>query len=1039
MSISRKVLDHPILTLIVFTLLGILGIFSMKNMAISLMPDIDNPIIYISTIYTNAGPESVEKSVTKILEDALVGVNKLKEINSTSSEGSSSIRMEFQYGTDLEVATSNIRDKIDNVIKALPDDVARPSIWKMDSDAFPILQLAISGNRSNDELRQIATYDIADILVQADGVAEASVNGGRDKIVRVELEQNRLAAFGLSVSAVRQALIKQNLELGGGKINEGKRDYIIRTTGEFSSIEQINSTVIATINGYDVKLSDIGRAFMGYKDKTQEVYINGVPGVYIGITKQSGENSVNVANAVYKKIEQIQSTLPNDVKISIIRDDTDDIRETIDTLIESAVQGLILAVLILFIFLQNVKSTLIIAISIPLSIIITLFAMFFAHITLNLMTLTGLILGIGMIVDASIVMIENIYTYRTRGAKPDIAAVLGSQEMVTSVISGNLTTVCVFIPLLLYIRELGFLGQMFKGIIFTVVIALISSLLVAVFLVPALAGKFLKLNTPKERPVKFIPLKKFYDFINTGFEKIRNAYDRSLRFVLQNRLKFSILFVLLLIMAGALIPTMQIVMMPNGKETQVQLNVNLPIGTPLSETTIVMKRLEQIVTDEIKGYKTLITSIGTGRVGYSYKGNIKITLPPTAEQIDSAETVQEKLRAHFSDFAGVKFTFRQNQSKQMTGSDLKIVIRSADLDGAMKISEKVRDVMESINDIGEVSIDTEEGLPEVEVIIDRPKAYALGVDVTTAANEIYYAMDGVKASTYRADGREYDIKLMYQAQDKEKVSDLESLYVKGTNGLVSISNFATVKKGLSPVSIRRQNQQRTIKVTADIVSTQNANVVEDLIKEKISETFIVPDNIHISYEGSWKDIQDQRKVYALIITLAVILVFGVMAGTYESFKAPLINLGTMPFMIIGVVICYKLFNEPISMMSMIGLIMLVGIVVNNGIILVDYTNLLVDRGYKKMDACIEAGTSRLRPVMMTTLTTVLGMLPMCFATEGSAGMVRPIAIAVMGGLTSSTFITLYFIPILYSVIMGEKKSTKVKVEFIKEEKSNEKK
>ena len=491
--ISEKTLQHPILTLMIFVLLGLMGLFTIGNTSISLMPDVDMPYLTVSASYSNAGPESVEKSVTTVIENSLVSLSNLKSISSTSQEGSSSVFLEFNYGTDLDVAINDVRDKLDRAARSLPDDVT-PTIFKMDSNSMPIMRIAVRGNRSADELKQIAEDSIVDILEQANGVGEANALGGRDKIVRVELEQNRLQAYGLTLTEVSSALAKQNIELGGGTITEGKTDYSIRTTGEYSDIEQINSTVIKTINGYDVKLSDLGKAFMGYKDATSIVYINGEPGVYISVTKQSGENSVSVANAVYEKIKELEKTLPSDISLEIIRDDTEGIRDTIGTLLESGGQGLILAVIVLFVFLCSFKSTIIIGISIPLSMIITLLCMNLAGITLNMMTLTGLILGVGMIVDASIVMIDNIYSYRSRGAKAKVSAILGTQEMIMSVISGNLTTICVFVPFLFFMKDLGFMGQMFKGIIFTIVIALVSSLFVAIFLVPVLAGHFLPIT-----------------------------------------------------------------------------------------------------------------------------------------------------------------------------------------------------------------------------------------------------------------------------------------------------------------------------------------------------------------------------------------------------------------------------------------------------------------------------------------------------------------------------------------------------------------
>ncbi len=1033
MSISKTTLEHPVLTLIVFSLFLIMGIFSMQNVAINLFPDVDNPYITVRTTYTNAGPESVEKSVTKILEGQLVSVSGLKNLTSTSSEGSSSISLEFNYGTDLESATNDIRDKISRAQRSLPDDAGTPTIFKMNADSSPIMRIAVRGNRSNDDLKLIAEDQIVDLLEQVNGVAEASVSGGRTKVVRVDVSQNRLAAYGLTMATISSALSKQNLELGGGKITEGTHDYTIRTTGEFKSIDEINDTILTTVNGYVVRLSDVATATMGYKDKSSEVYINGEPGVYVSITKQSGKNTVTVAKETRAKIAEIQEILPSDITLSIIRDQSTSINDTINTLIESALQGLCLAVVILFLFLKSGKSTLIIAISIPLSIVITLLAMNFAGITLNMMTLTGLILGVGMIVDASIVMIENIYVYRTRGAKPKVAAVLGSSEM--------LTTICVFVPFLFFMKELGMYGQMFKGIIFTVVIALVSSLFVAIFLVPVLAGKFFPLTNRKEKPIQFVPLREFYRVLEIPMTALTAIYRRALKSALNHRLVTCIICIAILASVLSIAPTLRIQIMTGGTDDSVTLNLTMPIGTTLSETSNVIKTMEKICEEEIQGYTTLITSIGTGSgSSTTYKASIQINLPSSEEQIDTSDTIQQKLRAHFADFTDARFSFGQGMRGQMMGKSFQLKIRSDDLDAALDIASKVRAVMEKISDVGEVSIDTEEGLPAVEIEIDRQRAYSFGVDVQTVAKEINYAINGTSATTYRQNGKEYDVLILYRTEDRKSVSDLEQIYVKGTNGMVSVANFASVKKGLGPVSIRRANQTRVVTVSADNNGTRNDYEVEDDIRDGIAQSFIIPDGVTISYEGTWKDTKEQSSVFALIGIMAIMLVFGVMAGTYESFKAPLINLCTIPFMSVGVILIYKSTGQAFSMMSAVGLIMLVGIVVNNGIILVDFTNLLLDRGMKMKEACLEAGASRLRPVLMTTLTTILGMLPMCFATSGSAGMVQPIGVAVVGGLTSSTFVTLFFIPVLYSLVMNEKKSTKsaIQIRLSKKSLPNEK-
>ena len=1022
MSLSRKTLEHPVLILIVFALLGMVGIFTLSNVAIALMPEMENPSLSINTSYPNAGPESVEKSITKPIESAVMSINGLKNMTSTSNEGSSNVSLEFEYGTDLTEAMNDVRDKLDRVKRSLPDNAGTPTIFRFSGDNGEIMRILIRGNRSVDDLKSIAESNVVAILEQADGVGEAEVYGGRTAQVNVRLDQNRMSAYGFTVPTITSALSKQNLELGGGKVQEGHKNYIVRTTGEYTSLEEINETVITTVNGYSIRLQDVGEATIGYSDTTQESFINGEKGVYISVTKQSDANTVTVANNVYKKIEQAEKNLPPDVSLEIIRDSTDSIRETINTLITSAWQGLILAVIILFIFLQNFKSTIIISISIPLSIIITLFAMSMFGLTLNMMTLTGLILGVGMIVDASIVMIDNIYTYRQRGAKPRTSAILGSQEMLMSVVSGNLTTICVFIPFIFFIKDLGFMGQMFKAAIFTIVIALLSSLFVAVFLVPVLAGKFLPLSNRREKPVTNPVLKKLYGAFEKTIQFFTGLYARLLKSALNNRLITIVASVCVLVISIAFVPTMQINQMAEGRDDQVQLNVTMATATPFAETKEVVMAFEKYVNEECKGIKTVTTSIG-GR--NTNRGSITIALPETAKQIDSATEMQNKLRKHFEEFPNARFNFSAGFRGQWMGSSVDIVLRSDDLDSALQTAEDIQNALSDYKKISEPSVSMDKGLPQVEIVIDRERAYSMGVDIATVAREINYAINGSTACTYRNNGKDYSVVVAYRPEDRKTINDLESIYVRGNGGMVSVANFASIKKGLGPVSIRRESQKRIIHVTANNLTQENDNVIENEIKELVQSRVIIPEAVVVNYEGAWKDTMSQYGFYLKIAIMAILLVFGVMAATYESFKAPLINLATMPFIVIGVILIHKIMGEALSFMTAVGLIMLIGIVVNNGIILVDYTNILVGRGMELKQACFESGKSRFRPVLMTTLTTILGMLPMCFATNGQAGMVRPIAIAVVGGLISSTFITLLVIPVLYSLVMRKKKAAPV--------------
>ncbi len=1021
MSVSKKVLEHPVLTVCVFALIAIVAFFTLGDIQIDLFPDMDMPIAMVYTTYDNAGPESVEKSVTEILENGLVSVSNLNEMTSTSAEGYSIIKLEFNYGTNIDVAINDIRDKLDMVKGSLPDDADSPQIFKFDSSSMPIMTLAINGNRSVDDLRKLADNEISDKLEQTEGIAQASVSGGREAIVRIEVSQNRLDAYNLTISSIVSTLASQNIEVGGGSVYEGTRKFMVRTTGEFYSIDEINNTVVGTINGYDVKLSDIGTAFMGYEDTTSEVYINGNPCVYVQLQKQTGSNTVNVANAVYKKIEEIQTTLPEGVRIDIISDDSTSVRDTLNSLIESILQGFVITVVVLFLFLRNVKSTLIMAISIPFSVLITVLLMCFLGITLNMITMTGLILGIGMVVDASVVVIENIFVYRQRGTSAKVSAAVGTQEVMASVVSGNLTTICVFIPFFVYKSKLDMLGELFTSLMVVIIIALLASLFVAMFLVPVLAGKFLKIDNRSEVPIKNKLLRKMDEAVADAIDWVTQKYRLGLRFVLHHRFVTVLASFTILAASILLFGHLRISFMSSYNDTSVGLNVELPLGTKLSETGNLLEQFYEIAKSEIQGYENIVVTVGTGSgmslsSDSSYKGAISIYLPDASKQIDTADSIKAKLRRHFDDYPTATFTFDEGRMQQMAGSDIDIIFKGNDLDLILETANELKSLMkEKIPEIAEPELDLEDGLPQVEIKIDRDRASSFGISVNTIANEINYSINGKTATTYHASDDDYDVVVLLSDEDREIIPDLEKIYVQGTNGRYAVSNFAEVIRGTGPVSINREDKNRIVHLTATINGTSSAGEIETQIKQILNDDMMVPEGINVSFDGSWKNTMEMMQVFKVVIILAVILVFGVMAGTYESFKEPFINMFTLPFLIVGVILIHLILGQAFSMVSMIGVVMLIGIVVNNGIILVDQTNLLVHRGMPLLQACEDAGASRFRPVMMTTLTTIGGMIPMAFFGDANSSMTQPIGLCIIGGLTSSSIVTLFIIPVLYSL------------------------
>jgi HAE1 family hydrophobic/amphiphilic exporter-1 len=1021
MSIAQHIVRRPVLGIVIFGLLAIVALYLVSDIAIDMFPEVDRPVLTVTTSYTGAGPETVEKTITKPLESQLVNLSGLSSISSTSSEGSSTITLEFDYGSDLDAKTNDIRDRIDRVRRRLPDEAATPLISRFDSNSMPILRIAVqsSSERTPNELRRIAVDSVQERLEQVDGVASTNVNGGQEQVVRVEISQNRLEAYGLTITGIAGTLAAQNIELGAGTIVDGAKDYNIRTNGEYKSLQDIAETVIVRRSDADIRLIDIGTVSLAYPDETSTAYINGENGVYVSVTKQSGANSVAVAEKVYTKLDEIQKLLPADVRLEIVRDNTTQIRDMINELLNSAILGAVLAMGILLLFLRNIKSTVIIGISIPFSILVTLLVMNMAGLTLNMLTMAGLILGVGMIVDCSIVILENIFKYRERGTKPDMAAILGSHEVMSSIISSTLTTLCVFVPIFLFKNQLGMLGELLQGLSFTVGIALASSLLVAIFLVPILASTYLPLQTRKQQPIKNKTLAAIDNAIEKTINGITRGYTRLLSIVIKHRPIAVVLICSAFTGFVMVIPSLNIVMVLPMNEDIVSLSVEALPGTRYEDTKALMLQLQEIAFNEIKGAKTIIVTVGSMNSRAANRGELQISLNMNDPTADTSTQVTQKLRAHFTDFPNATFSFGQGMARLLAGgSDIDLTLRVDDIEEGLAAAQEIAGLIKiKVPELAEVSIDMTEGLPQVEVMIDRKRAYNLGVTIVSAAREIAAAMNGVTATTFRQSGSEYSVTLELREEDRKKLPDLEHIFVASNTGkLVSLSNFARLEKGVGPVSIRRENQSRIIHITGNAIEGQRINEIEQKIKEVISNNYILPEGVTLTYEGQWQEITETTKTFVLIITLAVILVFGVMAGQYESFKDPLINLCTIPLMLVGVAGIYLITGQNLSILSLAGIVMLAGIVVNNGIVLVDYTNLLVGRGFPVRQACVEAGESRLRPVLMTTLTTILGLIPMAFFPGKSATMIQPIGLTVIGGLVSSTLITLFFIPVLYSLI-----------------------
>ncbi|MDR0583123.1 MAG: efflux RND transporter permease subunit [Treponema sp.] len=1032
MSFAKTAVSRPTTIFVIFLLLIGLGIFAMLNLPIDLMPEINPPYLVVYTSYSGAGPEEVERSVTRILEAALSSVSSLESVTSTSSKGSSMVIMEFTYGTDLADASNSVRDSLERVRNYMPTGADTPLIFKFDPSMIPIMGLMVTGNRSPEELREITEDTIIPRMEQTPGVATASVNGGREKIIRVEIPQSRLEAYGLTVTQIQQMLASQNMQVAAGTITEGGLSYLLTTMGEYESIDQIKNTVISYKGGglvggevempRSVYLRDLADVFEGYRDETSTVFVNGQSAVMMQVQKQSGKNSVQTAKDLRARLIRMTRELPQDIKITELFNTTDQIENSLNQVTSTAISGAFLAVVILFIFLRSFKPTLIIGISIPVSIVATMMLMYFAGLTLNMMTMAGLVLGIGMLVDNSIVILENIYHYREKGAKLSTASVLGTQEMIVAIVASTLTTICVFAPMVAFQGLLEMAGEMFSGLAFTVVISLTISLITAIFLVPVLSSHYLPLVTRKQKPLRG-GLAKCDSVFEKFFAGLDNAYRWAVDKVLKHKL--IVILVMLVLFAGSLfmIPVIGWVFIPQQEADNVSINATLPMGTPLPETEATLRQIEALVKREVpmEGYERITLNAGGGGMmgtgGGSNQGSVRINLPKYSERIMSADDIKAKMRSHFNEFPGVSINFGGGGMGMGSGNPVEITLRTDDLVKGKATAEKIAALLkEKLPEITEPQIDLKDGLPQIEILIDREKMYALGLNTYTVGNEIKAAVDGITATRYKSGGHDYDVVLILAEADRSTRPALDHIFVNSqVAGRVPLSSFASYQEGTGPMTISRENQGRVITVTAGAVPGTKLNLLEDKVRTLITAEIPAEDDLIIEYGGDNAEMVKMMSRFALIMAVAIFLVFGVMASLFESFRDPFIIIFTIPLSVIGIVIIYMITETVFNALTLVGLLVLMGVIVNNGIVLVDYTNLLRKRGLSLHDACVEAAGNRLRPILMSTLTTILGLVPMAFFPGEGSEMVAPIGKTVLGGLSFGTLMTLFLMPTIYAI------------------------
>ncbi|MCL2380945.1 MAG: efflux RND transporter permease subunit [Treponema sp.] len=1033
MTVAKSIVSRPTTVLIIFLLLIGLGVFSLANLSVDLYPEINFPVLVVIAPFPGAGPEEVERSLVRPLEAAFAGISGLEEITSTSSQNSGLVMLQFTFGSDLADASNSVRDALERIRNVIPAGADTPMIFRFDPAMIPIVGFMISGRRSAEELRELAEDIIVPRIEQTPGVATAMIVGGRERIIRVEIPQNRLEAYGLTITQIQQVIAAQNVQIAAGTIIENDLSFILTTMGEFTSLDQIRNTVISHTGGgmfggqlelpRRVYLRDLADVFEGYRDQLSAVFVDGESAVMTLVQRQSGANSVQAANDLRARVQAMSRDLPPDINIIELFNTTDIVENSLNQVTFTALYGAILCVLVLFLFLRALKPTLIIGISIPVSVSITLMLMYFFDLTLNLMTMAGLILGIGMLVDNSIVILENIYHYREKGAKLKTSAILGTKEMLLAIATATLTTICVFAPLVMFQGILGVAGEMFAGLAFTVVISLTISLFTAVFLVPVLASHFLPLVTRRQKPLTGNLAK--VDGVFAGFLKwLDNSYRRAVDRILRRKAIVIITVSVLFVGSILLVPVVGWVFMPPQEDDNVIVRATLPMGTPLPQTEAVLRQLEMIIRNEVQGFEALIINAGGGGFfggATSHSGTLRVNLPPFRDRTETAEDIRNVFRRHFDSFPGVAFTFESGfggGGGGMGGSPIQITLRTDDLVRGKIMADRIADLLsERLVEITEPEVDLDDGLPQIEITINRETMYALGLNAFTVGNEIRAAVDGITATRFRSGGRDYDVVLILAEADRSTRPALDQIFINShLAGRVPLSSFVHYEEGTGPITIRRENQSRVINITAGVVPGTRVNILQAQVEALIASEIPVEDDIIIEFGGDQAEMLEMLRNFILIAVVAIALVFGIMASLFESFKAPFIIIFTIPLSFVGIVAIYLISGDTFNVLTAVGLLVLIGVITNNGIVLVDYTNLLRKRGMPLHEACVEAAGNRLRPILMTTISTVLGLVPMAFFPGEGSEWIAPIGKTVLGGLSFGTLMTLFLMPTMYYIM-----------------------
>lgn len=1024
MSLYEGAVKRPIMTSLCFVAVIIFGIFSLIKLPIDLYPDIDTNTIMVMTYYNGASAEDIENNVTRPLENVLNSVEHLKHVTSNSRENVSVITLEFEYGYDIDVLTNDVRDKLDMVSSALPDEAQTPILFKFSTDMVPIMLLSVQAEESRQALYKILDDNVANPLARIDGVGTVSISGAPQREINIYMDPQKMEAYAISPAQVSSAISAENHNITNGTVDIGTQTYTVRVEGEFKDPKQMLDVVVGNRNGVNIYLRDVARIVDNVEERAQRTFTNGVQGAMIVVQKQSGANSVEISNKVIKALPTLQANLPSDVKLGIIVNTSDNIMDTIGSLEDTIMYAMIFVALVVFIFLGRWRATLIIVITIPMSLIASFIYLYATGGSLNMISLSCLSIAIGNVVDDAIVVLENVTTHIERGSAPKQAAIHATNEVAISVIASTLTMIAVFFPLTMVT---GMSGVLFKQLGWMMCIIMTISTTSALSFTPMLCSQLLRLQ--KKQSAIF---KKLYTPVSKSLDALDDWYEKRIDWAVRHRWTIIVgsvaLFVGSVVIAN--VAGIKSEFFPSNDSGRVGISLQLPIGTRVEKSEALAKSLVK-KWQERYGKDMVACNFTVGQAGDnntfaslsdngSHIISFNVKMVPSTQRVKGLATICDEMRADLKaipELAKYQVNLGGSSGGRGMGGQATATfeIYGYDMNATRKVAEQMQAKFRESPMITEANISRSDYQPEIVVNFDRDKLAKQGIGLSTAANAVRSLITGSQQSYYREDGEEYDIKVRYEPTARVTMEDIENMLIPNAMGQnIRVRDLATVVESAIPPTIERKDRQRIVTVNAVLAAGYALSDGVEL-GESFYKTLDIPNGVTVQVAGSYEDQQDSNRDLGTLGLLIIILVFIVMAAQFESLTYPFIIMLSVPFAFSGIILALVFTGTNLNIMSMLGGIMLIGIVVKNGIVLIDYTQLLRERGIGLIRSASMAARSRLRPILMTTLTTILGMVPMAVSHGVGAEMWRPLGVSVIGGLTISTILTLIYVPSMFCI------------------------